>query len=92
MYGCTEKKVPTDWFEAFARLRALLETRDIYRDPVSNRRVVFLDELPWMDTARSDFRSGLEYFWNSWASSQEDLLLIVCGSATSWIIKHMLKE
>ena len=92
VYGCTEKKVPTDWFEAFARLRALLETRDIYRDPVSNRRVVFLDELPWMDTARSDFRSGLEYFWNSWASSQEDLLLIVCGSATSWIIKHMLKE
>ena len=76
VYGCTEKKV----------------TRDIYRDPVSNRRVVFLDELPWMDTARSDFRSGLEYFWNSWASSQEDLLLIVCGSATSWIIKHMLKE
>ena len=92
VYGCTEKKVPTDWFEAFARLRALLETRDIYRDPVSNRRVVFLDELPWMDTARSDFRSGIEYFWNSWASSQEDLLLIVCGSATSWIIKHMLKE
>ena len=91
-YGCTEKKAPADWFEAFARLRALLETKDIYRDPVSNRRVVFLDELPWMDTARSDFRSGIEYFWNSWASSQEDLLLIVCGSATSWIIKHMLKE
>ena len=35
VYGCTEKKVPTDWFEAFARLRALLETRDIYRDPVN---------------------------------------------------------
>ena len=45
-----------------------------------------------MDTARSDFRSALEYFWNSWASSQEDLILIVCGSATSWIIRHMLKE
>ena len=70
VYGCTEKKAPADWFEAFARLRALLETKDVYRDPVSNRRVVFLDELPWMDTARSDFRSGIEYFWNSWASSQ----------------------
>ena len=92
IYGCTEKKAPVDWFEAFARLRALLETEDIYRDPVSGRRVVFLDELPWMDTARSDFKSALEYFWNSWASSQEDLLLIVCGSATSWIIRHMLKE
>ena len=91
VYGCMEKKVPEDWFEAFIRLRVLLEKEDIYRDPVSGRRVVFLDELPWMDTARSDFKSALEYFWNSWASSQEDLLLIVCGSATSWIIKHMLK-
>ena len=45
-----------------------------------------------MDTARSDFKSALEFFWNSWASSQDDLLLIVCGSATSWIINHMLKE
>ena len=87
-YGNTEKKAPKDWFEAFARLRTLLKTEDIYRDPVSNRRIVFLDELPWMDTARSDFKSALEYFWNSWASSQPDILLIVCGSATSWIIKH----
>lgn len=91
-YGSFEKKIPEDWFEAFARLRALLEREDIYRDPVSGRRVIFLDELPWMDTARSDLKSALEYFWNSWASSQEDILLIVCGSATSWIIKHMLKE
>ena len=51
-----------------------------------------MDELPWMDTARSDFKSALEYFWNSWASSQQDLLLIVCGSATSWIINHMLRD
>ena len=92
LYGCEETKAPKDWFEAFIRLRALLEKEEVYRDPISNRRVVFLDELPWMDTARSDFKSALEYFWNSWASSQEDLLLIVCGSATSWIIKHMLKE
>ena len=91
-YGQTEKKPPGDWFEAFQKLRELLETEQVYRDPVSGRRIVFLDELPWMDTARSDFRSALEYFWDSWASSQADLLLMACGSATSWIIKHMLKE
>ena len=90
--GCSEKAVPKDWFEAFMRLRQLLETDTVYRDPVSGRRVIFLDELPWMDTARSDFKSALEYFWNSWACAQQDLMLIVCGSATSWIIKHMLKE
>ena len=92
IYGDAENAAPKDWFEAFMRLRSLLERENVYRDPISNRRVVFLDELPWMDTARSDFKSALEYFWNSWASSQEDLMLIVCGSATSWIIQHMLKE
>lgn len=91
-YGCTAETIPQDWFEAFMRLRRLMEEDSVYRDPINGRRIIFLDELPWMDTARSDFRSALEYFWNSWGSSQEDLLLIVCGSATSWIINHMLKD
>ena len=89
-YGCEEKKIPSDWFEAFSRLRDLLSKPDIYREPLSGRRVVFLDEVPWMDTARSDFQSALDYFWNSWGSAQEDFLLIVCGSATSWIIDNLL--
>ena len=54
--------MPGDWFEAFMRLRILLENKNVFRDPVSDRRVVFLDELPWMDTARSDFKSALEFF------------------------------
>jgi len=91
-YGCSEKAAPKDWFDAFLRLRQCLEDDNVYREPINGRRVVFLDELPWMDTARSDFKSALEYFWNSWASSQQDLLLIVCGSATSWIINHMLRD
>lgn len=91
-YGCTEKNAPRDWLEAFMRLRHLLESPDARKDPVSGKKVVFLDELPWMDTARSDFKSALDYFWNSWASSRKDLLLIVCGSAASWIIKHILAD
>ncbi len=89
-YGSDEKTIPEDWFEAFRRLRMLLERDTVPRDAVSGRRVLFLDEVPWMDTARSDFKSALEYFWNAWASSQEDILLIVCGSATSWIINNIL--
>ena len=91
-YGCEDKTVPKDWFEAFARLKKLLEGDRVYREPISNKRVVFLDELPWMDTARSDFKSALDYFWNSWASAREDILLIVCGSATSWIINNLLTD
>ncbi len=91
-YGDTEKKIPKDWFEAFRRLRKILEGTNVNRDMVSGRRVVFLDELPWMDTARSDFKSALDYFWNSWASSESDILLIVCGSATSWIINNIFND
>lgn len=89
-YGDLNEKAPKDWFEAFRRLKKLLLEEKVNRDPVSGRRVVFLDEVPWMDTPRSDFRSALDYFWNSWGSSQSDLMLILCGSATSWIIKHIL--
>ena len=89
-YGNKQKELPKDWFEAFSRLRELLESPKVYREPINNKRVIFLDELPWMDTARSDFKSALDYFWNSWGSAQDDLVLIVCGSATSWIINNLL--
>ena len=91
-YGHREKKIPQDWAEAFSRLKSLLQSDDVYRDPKSGRRVVFLDEVPWMDGKRSDFRSALDLFWNTWGSTQEDLLLIICGSATSWIIKYVIKD
>lgn len=91
-YGSTEPTIPKDWFEAFGRLKELLQEESVAKDPLSGKKVVFLDELPWMDTARSDFKSALDYFWNSWGSSQEDLLLIVCGSATSWIIENILSD
>ena len=91
-YGSEERTAPRNWLEAFSRLRTLLMRDDIQRDPLSGKKVVFLDEMPWMDTPRSDFRAGLDYFWNSWGSSQRDLLLIVCGSATSWIIDHILDD
>ncbi|WP_026508198.1 AAA family ATPase [Butyrivibrio sp. MC2013] len=89
-YGHVSETAPKDWFEAFTWLRELLESDKVYREPINNKRVIFLDELPWMDTARSDFKSALDYFWNSWASAQEDLVLIVCGSATSWITTNLL--
>lgn len=91
-YGDKAKTIPKDWFEAFSRLRELLSADDVYREYESGKRVVFLDELPWMDTARSGFKSAFDYFWNSWGSSQKDLLLIICGSATSWIINNIIKD
>lgn len=91
-YGDDTKTIPRDWFEAFRRLRVILEKDTIQRDYSSGKRVVFLDEVPWMDTARSDFKSAFDFFWNSWGSAQNDLLLIICGSATSWIINNILND
>jgi hypothetical protein len=91
-YGDDARAIPKDWFEAFRRLRKILESKSVYRDASSGKKVAFIDEVPWMDTARCDFKSAFDYFWNSWGSSQEDLLLIVCGSATSWIISNILND
>ena len=60
--------------------------------PIKRCRIVFLDELPWMDTPKSNFKSALDYFWNSYASKHKDIVLIVCGSATSWILNNLLNS
>lgn len=74
------------WLEAFIALEKYLEALP------SGRKIVFIDEMPWMDSPRSNFISGLEHFWNSWASWRDDIKLIVCGSATSWIINNLIKS
>ncbi|MBR0164833.1 MAG: ATP-binding protein [Lachnospiraceae bacterium] len=91
-FGDQTNTIPRDWFEAFRRLRGILEGKTVRRDYSSGKRVVFLDEVPWMDTARSDFKPAFDFFWNSWGSAQKDLLLIICGSATSWIINNILND
>lgn len=77
----------TDWFTAFRQLITLLESRK-----TEGKKIVFLDELPWLDTRGSKFLSGLEHFWNSWASAREDILLIVCGSAAAWMIRNLINN
>ena len=91
-YGSEDRKSPQNWREAFWRLKDLLESDYVYREPTSGKRIIFLDELPWMDTARSDFKSALDLFWNGYASAKEDIVLIVCGSATSWVINNLISD
>lgn len=81
---------PSSWIEAFAWLRELLESDGATRSPEAHRLMVFIDEMPWFDTPRSGFRSALEHFWNVWASSRPDVMLIACGSSTSWIVDKLL--
>lgn len=76
---------PKSWSEAFEYLRDYLESLDTIK-----KQIVFFDEMPWLDTPRAGFLPAFEWFWNDWGSSRNNLFFIVCGSATSWMSKHLL--
>ena len=80
--------IPVDWFDAFHQLQELLETKKNNNEP----RVVFLDELPWLDTPRSNFMPAFEHFCNDWVLARRDVKLVVCGSATSWILDKLVNN
>lgn len=86
-YGMENIPQPKSWSEAFILLQQLLEHKSN-----GQRQVVFIDELPWMDSARSGFLAALDTFWHGWAHSRRDLCLIVSGSATSWVIDNFLSN
>lgn len=86
-YSGRKWELAKDWFDAFAQLREYLASID-GNAPI----VVFLDELPWMDTQKSRFIKALEYFWNSWGTTNYRLKLIVCGSATTWMRENVLSD
>jgi uncharacterized protein len=76
---------PKNWFFAFAILQSELSK-------IKGDKIIFIDELPWFDTKKSDFLTGLEFFWNSWASAEKGLKLFVCGSAASWMINKLIRN
>ncbi|MBO4907556.1 MAG: ATP-binding protein [Bacteroidaceae bacterium] len=86
-YGSSVKTIPSDWLEAFAELKKLIKS--IKED---RKKIIFIDELPWLDTRQSDFIAAFEGFWNDWGAQQNDLMLIACGSATTWITNKLLSD
>ena len=85
-YSGIVRPLPKTWFEAFNQLK------DYLSGIRKKRIVVFLDELPWMDTPKSKFLTAFSYFWNKWASTVDGLKLIVCGSATSWMLDKIIGD
>lgn len=79
---------PRTWMDAFEQLKQLINKAP------AGKKVLFIDELPWMDTPKGNLTGALENFWNGWATArrEKDIVLIVCGSATSWISKKLLKD
>ncbi len=87
-YGLSSNtNCPQSWSEAFHCLQELLDNKS-----AGSNQVVFIDELPWMDTPRSGFLAAFEHFCNDWCLARKYVKLIVCGSATSWIVDEMLES
>ena len=80
------KDVPalSGWREAFNELERLINS-----GRGKGKKVIFIDEMPWMDTPKSGFLKAFEVFWNGWCSGRKDVVFVVCGSATSWIVKKV---
>lgn len=85
-YGIKPEKAPQNWMEAFTEIRKYLQGKKFGK----KKCIMFIDELPCLDYKGSSLVEALGYFWNSWASKQANFKLIVCGSATSWMVKNII--
>ena len=86
-HGMKKSHRPTSWLEAFFMLEMFLQEKDN-----GERQVIFIDELHWLDTPKSGFITALEGFWNNWCASRHNIMLIVCGSASSWIQDKLINN
>ena len=84
--GKRETQMPDSWHRVFSYLEKYLSNLPKRK----SKYVVFIDEMPWLDTPKSDFISALEFFWNQHISKMDNILLIACGSASSWIRKNLI--
>ncbi len=78
---------PKTWLDAFWQLADCIEL-----DTRIEKKVIFLDEFPWLDTPQSKFLQAFDHFWNAWASRYTNLIIVICGSAASWMIQNILRN
>ena len=86
-HGMKKSRIPGSWLDAFFMLEQFLKEKD-----TGERQLVFLDEIPWLDTPRSGFITAFESFWNNWACHRKNLMVVVCGSANSWILDNLINN
>ena len=87
LHGMKKSKCPENWMDAFLMLEMFLQDMDD-----GSRQLIFIDELPWLDTPKSGFITAFEGFWNTWACSRKNVMLVVCGSATSWMTDKLINN
>ncbi len=79
--------MPLNWFEAFTLLENYLN-----KQKSAKKKVLFIDEFPWIATAKSKFLMAFENFWNSYCTRRNDLVVVICGSAASYMIQKIIRN
>ena len=83
-----DKKEPQDWLDAFSYLKQYLKG---FRE-TKKKKVLFIDEFPWVDSHKSGFLAAFENFWNDYCTTRTDLVVVVCGSAASYMVKKIINN
>lgn len=82
------KATPAEnWIESFYQLRHYID-----KQKSKQKKVIFIDEFPWLDTRKSNFLAAFDIFWNTYASKRKDLVIVICGSAAAYMIKNIIKN
>lgn len=76
---------PKNWHDAFNLL-----TFELEKISQKEKIVLFFDELPWLASKKSKFMAELDHIWNTRWSLMPNLLLVVCGSAASWMVDNLI--
>jgi hypothetical protein len=82
-----KREKPKTWLQAFQNLKEFVESLITYE-----KKVIFLDEIAWFETQKSGFLAALDKFWNQFCSKRTDIILVICGSAASWIINKVINN
>lgn len=82
-----EEEKPKDWKGAFELLKKYLNSLRS-----QSKKVIFIDEMPWMDTHKSDFRMYFGHFWNTYCEKRNDIVVVLCGSAASYMVQNVISN
>ncbi len=78
---------PKNWAEAFALLLEAIESVE-----KGKKIILFFDEIPWLASPRSKFLNALDHLWNRYLSRNPQIILVICGSSASWIIRKVINN
>ena len=74
-----------DWNKIFLLLNKEIQNQ-------KNRIIVLLDEISWMGSKDPDFLGKLKNAWDNHFKKNSKLILILCGSVSSWIEKNIISS